>query len=341
MCSRSHQKTGGEPPGREHEGERPRRHRRRAHAGSARKAKKAEKEPVAHRRRRDAGRYARLFRFSADRLCCRFHRQGLEPDLRRVGCDPVRFGGRRTALVAAILNVSIATGAMALTPHGAWIFLAVCRLFVGFGTTGLYSVDITFMQEFTGSRNRGWITGLTTTMLPAGFLLGALLGAFATPYIGWRGLFAVGLLPALLVLYVRAFVAALAGAPRPPRGSTPVVGLGADGRSENDTAADGPAAGREDSVDRAVPLPAQHHRRLSDRPDADRRCRPGIVASDAARHGPQHHAAGGLQTGHLGQRLGDRGPLLLLVDLRCVGTPRFRHFQLPDEIGRAHVWSPV
>ena len=43
--------------------------------------------------------------------------------------------GRRTALVAAILNVSLATGAMALTPHGAWIFLAVCRLFVGFGTT--------------------------------------------------------------------------------------------------------------------------------------------------------------------------------------------------------------
>ena len=108
--------------------------------------------------------------------------------------------GRRTALIASVLNVSVATGAMALTPQGAWIYLLVCRFIVGFGTTGLYSVDITFMQEFTGSRNRGWITGLTTTMLPAGFLLGALLGAFATPYIGWRGLFAVGLLPALLVL---------------------------------------------------------------------------------------------------------------------------------------------
>src|ERR1051325_5938346 len=103
--------------------------------------------------------------------------------------------GRPTALVAAILNVSLATGAMALTPHGAWIFLAVCRLFVGFGTTGLYSVDITLMQEFTGSRNRGWITGLTTTMLPAGFLLGALLGAFATPYIGWGGAVAGGAFP--------------------------------------------------------------------------------------------------------------------------------------------------
>jgi putative MFS transporter len=84
--------------------------------------------------------------------------------------------------------------------------LVVCRFIVGFGVTGLYSVDITFMQEFTGARTRGWITGLTTTMLPAGSLLCALLAAFATPYIGWRGLFAVGLLPALLVLYIRAFV---------------------------------------------------------------------------------------------------------------------------------------
>jgi MFS transporter, putative metabolite:H+ symporter len=114
--------------------------------------------------------------------------------------------GRRTALIASVLNVSVATGAMALTPHGAWIYLLVCRFVVGFGVTGLYSVDITLMQEFTGSQKRGWITGLTTTMLPAVFLLGALLGAYATPYIGWRGLFAVGLLPALLTLYLRAFV---------------------------------------------------------------------------------------------------------------------------------------
>src|SRR5579864_8460124 len=114
--------------------------------------------------------------------------------------------GRRTSLVAAVLNVSLATGAMALTPTGAWGYLVLCRLFVGFGVTGLYSVDITLMQEFSPSHKRGWFTGLTTTMLPAGSLLAALLGAFAAPYIGWRGLVAVGLLPAFLCLYVRAFV---------------------------------------------------------------------------------------------------------------------------------------
>src|SRR5580704_9986106 len=114
--------------------------------------------------------------------------------------------GRRTALVAAVLNVSLATGAMALTPEGGWQYLVACRFVVGFGVTGLYSVDITLMQEFSPSHKRGWFTGLTTTMLPAGQLLAALLGAFAAPYIGWRGLVAVGLLPALLCLYIRAFV---------------------------------------------------------------------------------------------------------------------------------------
>src|ERR1043165_3336996 len=51
--------------------------------------------------------------------------------------------GRRPALILSVLNVSVATGAMALTPHGAWVYLVFCRFLVGFGVTGLYSVDIT------------------------------------------------------------------------------------------------------------------------------------------------------------------------------------------------------
>src|SRR3984893_2395300 len=59
--------------------------------------------------------------------------------------------GRRTSLILAILNVSIATGAMAITPEGGWIYLVACRFVVGFGVTGLYSVDITLIQEFSPS----------------------------------------------------------------------------------------------------------------------------------------------------------------------------------------------
>jgi MFS transporter, putative metabolite:H+ symporter len=77
---------------------------------------------------------------------------------------------------------------------------------VGMGVTGLYTVDIAIVQEFVPAYKRGWITGLTTTLLPVGTLLGALAGAYLEPSIGWRGLFAVGLLPAALTLMIRAWV---------------------------------------------------------------------------------------------------------------------------------------
>src|ERR1700751_1441027 len=84
--------------------------------------------------------------------------------------------GRRKVMIITILNFSIATGLMALTPDHGWVFLVVCRFLVGFGVTGLYTVDIAVVQEFVPASRRGWITGVTTTMLPAGFIRGALLG---------------------------------------------------------------------------------------------------------------------------------------------------------------------
>jgi putative MFS transporter len=74
------------------------------------------------------------------------------------------------------------------------------------GVTGLYTIDIIIVQEFVPAHKRGWITGLTTSLLPAGTLLGALAGAYLEPLVGWRGLFAVGLLPAGLTLLIRAWV---------------------------------------------------------------------------------------------------------------------------------------
>jgi putative MFS transporter len=114
--------------------------------------------------------------------------------------------GRRKVMIGTILNFSIATGLMALTPEHGWVFLVACRFLVGFGVTGLYTVDIAVVQEFVPASKRGWITGVTTTMLPAGFLLGAVLGQHVEAYIGWRGLFAIGLLPAGLSLLIRAWV---------------------------------------------------------------------------------------------------------------------------------------
>jgi putative MFS transporter len=114
--------------------------------------------------------------------------------------------GRRTVMILTILNFSIPTGLAALTPEHGWVFLTICRFFVGFGVTGLYTVDIAVVQEFVPASKRGWITGVTTTMLPAGLLLGAILAKYFAVYIGWRGMFVVGLLPAGLSLLIRAWV---------------------------------------------------------------------------------------------------------------------------------------
>jgi MFS transporter, putative metabolite:H+ symporter len=114
--------------------------------------------------------------------------------------------GRRKAMILTILNFSIPTGLMALAPEGNWIFLAICRLFVGLGVTGLYAVDIIVVQEFVPASKRGWVTGITTSLLPAGLMLGGLVGKYLAHDIGWRGVALVGLIPAALSLLVRVWV---------------------------------------------------------------------------------------------------------------------------------------
>jgi MFS transporter, putative metabolite:H+ symporter len=115
--------------------------------------------------------------------------------------------GRRKVFIATALNFSLATGIMALTPdQGGWIFLSVCRFFVGAGVAGLVVVDLPLVQEFVPASKRGWIGGLVTSTVSIGGFLGAASGAYLAPLIGWRGLFAVGLLPALVTLVIRAWV---------------------------------------------------------------------------------------------------------------------------------------
>ena len=119
--------------------------------------------------------------------------------------------GRRKVFMITALNVALATGVMFFTPDPGgwipgWIFLSFFRFFVGFGNAGLIAVDIPLVQEFVPAYKRGWVSGLTTTLLPAGNILGAVSGAFLAPIIGWRGLFLVGLTPALLVLAIRYWV---------------------------------------------------------------------------------------------------------------------------------------
>jgi putative MFS transporter len=62
------------------------------------------------------------------------------------------------------------------------------------------------VQEFVPASRRGFVGGLVTAFIPIGVMIGSILGAFLAPLIGWRGLFACGLVPALLTLMIRAWV---------------------------------------------------------------------------------------------------------------------------------------
>jgi MFS family permease len=53
---------------------------------------------------------------------------------------------------------------------------------------------------------RGWVSGLSIGLLPLGPLLAALLSASLGAVIGWRGLFAIGLVPAALAFVIRIWI---------------------------------------------------------------------------------------------------------------------------------------
>ena len=53
---------------------------------------------------------------------------------------------------------------------------------------------------------RGWVSGLSIDLLPLGPLLAAALSASLGSVIGWRGLFVVGLVPALMAFVIRLWV---------------------------------------------------------------------------------------------------------------------------------------
>jgi putative MFS transporter len=114
--------------------------------------------------------------------------------------------GRRTVFMMTVLIFSLGTGAMALTPHGAWQYLVVLRFIVGLGVGGMLVVDLPLIVEFLPTSKRGFVSGLSTSMLPAGVILAGFLSAFLGPTIGWRGLFLCGLLPAAMAFVIRVWV---------------------------------------------------------------------------------------------------------------------------------------
>jgi MFS transporter, SHS family, lactate transporter len=111
-----------------------------------------------------------------------------------------RFG-RRPTLMANVLIYSILECASGFAPN-LTSFLILRTLF-GFAMGGEWGVGASLTMESIPARWRGPVSGLLQAGYPSGYLLATLLNQAAVAHVGWRGLFLLGALPALLVLYIR------------------------------------------------------------------------------------------------------------------------------------------
>src|SRR5579862_1556390 len=109
--------------------------------------------------------------------------------------------GRRTAFQVTIGIFAVFTGLAA----GAWNMasLVTARFLANFGLGGEVPVASTLVAEFMPARIRGVATGNMMTAFPIGLVIAAGLSLAIIPNFGWRWLFIVGVVPALLLFFVR------------------------------------------------------------------------------------------------------------------------------------------
>jgi len=109
--------------------------------------------------------------------------------------------GRRLPLMLDLIFYSVVEVLSGLAPSYA-SFLVLRALF-GIGMGGEWGVGASLVMEKVPPRLRGVFSGLLQQGYAAGYLLAALCYFFIFPHWGWRPLFFIGGLPALLALYVR------------------------------------------------------------------------------------------------------------------------------------------
>lgn len=110
-----------------------------------------------------------------------------------------RFG-RRPTLMADVLCYSLLEFASGFAPS-LTVFI-ILRALYGVAMGGEWGVGASLTMESIPARWRGPVSGLLQAGYPTGYLLASIL-YFAVPWLGWRGMFMVGAVPALLVLYIR------------------------------------------------------------------------------------------------------------------------------------------
>lgn len=112
----------------------------------------------------------------------------------------IDYLGRRRSLIITTLGTGLSSGLTGLTPAGfAAPFLAVVRSISGLGYAE-QAVNATYLNEVYGTRkNRGLVYSLVQGGWPIGVLLASAFTALLLGTVGWRGVFVLATIPALIV----------------------------------------------------------------------------------------------------------------------------------------------
>jgi SHS family lactate transporter-like MFS transporter len=112
--------------------------------------------------------------------------------------------GRRPILILVILSFSAfsaLSGFARSLPE-----LIVIRTLFGFAMGGEWGIGASLVMESIPPRLRGPVSGLLQSGYPSGYFLASLVYFLLFDAIGWRGMFFVGIAPALLVFLIRLHV---------------------------------------------------------------------------------------------------------------------------------------
>jgi MFS transporter, SHS family, lactate transporter len=109
--------------------------------------------------------------------------------------------GRRLPLMIDLIFYSVLECLTGLAPN--YASFMVCRALFGVGMGGEWGVGATLAMEKVPAKYRGLLSGMLQEGYAAGYLLAAICSFFVLPRFGWRPLFFIGGLPALLAIFVR------------------------------------------------------------------------------------------------------------------------------------------
>jgi MFS family permease len=109
--------------------------------------------------------------------------------------------GRKKALMGAVLIYSVFTAACGFAQTVAQ--LAVFRILLGIGMGGEWATGAALVSESFPAKHRGKALAFVQSAWAIGYGLAALVNLIVMPIWGWRGVFFVGVVPALFTIWIR------------------------------------------------------------------------------------------------------------------------------------------